>query len=81
MQWTAEGSVFGAVSLWVFWFVYEISLEPLNGFAPDSHRRRLGPRADEFEGQGQRSRSPGTNNCIIWPFQWPGCGLCLVKHL
>jgi len=31
-----QGSVFGAVSLWLF--VYEISPEPLNGFAPHSHR-------------------------------------------
>jgi len=31
-QSTAAGSVFGAVSLW--FLVYEISLKPLNGFAP-----------------------------------------------
>jgi len=37
-QWTAEGSVFGAVSLW-FLFVCEISPKPLNGFAPNSHGR------------------------------------------
>jgi len=34
MQITAEGSVFGAVSL-CFLFVCEISREPLNGFAPN----------------------------------------------
>ena len=39
MQWTAEGSISGAVSLMVF--VYEISRELLNGFAPNSHRRRV----------------------------------------
>ena len=38
---TAEGSVFGAASLW--FFVYEISLEPPNGFAPNSHGRVFGP--------------------------------------
>ena len=31
-------------------FVYEISPELLNGFAPNSHGRRLVPRSDEFEG-------------------------------
>ena len=34
-----QKAVFGAVSLW--FFVYEISLEPLNGFAPSSHRRHV----------------------------------------
>jgi len=49
-QWTAKGSVLGAVSL-VFLFLYETSREPLNGFAPYSHGRRLVPCSDEFEGQ------------------------------
>ena len=39
-QWTVEGSVFGTVSLW-FLSVDEISLQPLNGFAPNSHGRRF----------------------------------------
>jgi len=39
-QRTAEGSVCGAVSL-CFLFVYEIRREPLNGFAPNSHERRV----------------------------------------
>jgi len=34
---TMEGSVFGAVSLWFFLFVFEISPELLNRFAPNSH--------------------------------------------
>jgi len=55
-HWTVEDSDFGAVSL-CFLFVYEISLEPLNGFAPNSHGRRfMVPRSDEFEGQGQISK-------------------------
>ena len=63
---SAEGSVFGAVSL--FLFVYEISLEPPNGFAPDSHGRRVwSPRSDEFDGQGQRSRSPGSTTAFSAP--------------
>ena len=40
-----------------FLFVYEISLELLNGFVLNSHRGCVW--SDEFEGQGQRSRSPG----------------------
>jgi len=30
-----------APSVWAFLFVYEISQEPLNGFAPNSHGRRV----------------------------------------
>jgi len=37
---SAEGSVFGAVSL-CFLFVYEMPREPLNGLAPNSHGRRV----------------------------------------
>jgi len=37
----------------------------------------LVPRSDEFEGQGQRSRSPGTKT-FFRPFRRPACGLCLV---
>jgi len=36
-----------------FLFAYEISLEPLNGFTPNSQGRRLVPRSDEFECQVQ----------------------------
>ena len=41
MQWTAEGSVFGVVSLWSVFFVCEISWELLNEFAPNSHGKRV----------------------------------------
>jgi len=40
MQSSAQGSVIGAVSL-CFLFVYEIFREPLNGYAPNSHGRRV----------------------------------------
>jgi len=40
MQWTEEGSVFGAISL-CFLFVYEISLEQLTRFVPNSNGRRV----------------------------------------
>jgi len=53
-QWTAQGSVFGAVSLW-FLSVYEISPKPLNGFAPNSRGRRVWSLRRVW-----RSRSPGT---------------------
>jgi len=32
---------FGVVRLWPFLFVYEISLEPLDGFAPNPHGRHV----------------------------------------
>jgi len=53
-----------------FLFVYEIhvSLELLNRFAPNSHGRRLVAHSNEFEVQGQRPRSPGTQNGIFGPF-------------
>jgi len=38
----------------------------------------LVPRSDEFEGQCQRSSSPGTTNGIFG-FRRPPCGLSLVK--
>ena len=40
MQWTAQGSVL-APSVCGFFCLYEISPEPLNGFVPYSHRRRV----------------------------------------
>jgi len=81
-QWTAEGSVFGAASLLVF--VYEISREPLNGFAPKfTWKSCLVPCSDEFKGQDQRSIAKVTRdtNGIFGPFRRPACGLCLLKHL
>ena len=47
-------------------YPYEISREPLNGFALNSHGRGLlsFARTDEFE--GQRSRSPGTETNEIF---------------
>ena len=41
----------------------------------------LVPRSDEFECQGQMSKSPGTKIGIFRPFRRPVCSLCLVKHL
>ena len=68
-QWTAEGYVFGAVSL-CFLFVCEISREPLDGFAPNSHGKRVGSLATmslKIEVKGQSSRSPGDKNSIFSP--------------
>ena len=41
-----------------FLFVYEISREPLNGFAPNSHTGKtcLVPRSDEFECQDRTNK-------------------------
>jgi len=64
----------------VFLFLYEISPEPLNRFAPNSHRRRVWSVAWtnlKLKGQGHQ----GQKNGIFQPFRQPACGLCLVKHL
>jgi len=56
LQWTAEGSVL-AQSVLCFFFVYEISLELLNGFAPNSHTRRVWSLTRvslKVEGQGHQ---------------------------
>ena len=53
-----------------FLFVYEISREPLNGFAPYSHGRRVWPLARtslKVRVEVHRSRSPGTQNGIFGP--------------
>ena len=71
-QWTAEGSVFGAVSL-----CNEISPEPLNGFAPNSHGRRVWSLAQT----SLKVKVTWDKNGIFRPFPRPACGLCLVKHL
>jgi len=39
-----------------FLFVYEISPEPLNGFAPIDREDVSGPSSHEFKCQGQRSK-------------------------
>jgi len=59
---------------WTFLFVYEISLEPLNGYVPNSQGRRVWTSLN-VKVEGKRSRSPGTKNGIFWPFRWPACFL------
>jgi len=59
----------------------EISWEPLNGFAPNSQRRRvwsvawksLKVKVKGQDHQGQKRH--------FQPFRRPACGSCLVKHL
>ena len=80
MQWTAEGSVFSAVSLWFFVCVWNISGTAERTCTKFTRKTCLVPHSDVFEGQGQRSRSPGQKQ-HFQPFWWPACGLCLVKHL
>jgi len=57
-QWTAEGSVCGAVSLWSFVCVWNIPATAERICAKFTRKTCLVSRSDEF--QGQRSRSPGT---------------------
>jgi len=68
--------LFLALSVW-FLFVYEISREPQNGFAPNSHERRVWSLARmslKVKVKGQGSRSWGTKRHFR-PFRRPGCGL------
>jgi len=58
MQWTAEAYFWRRQSVF-FWFVYEISRELLNGFASNSHGRRVWslPRTSlkvKVKGQGHQ---------------------------
>jgi len=67
-----------------FFFVYKISREPLNEFAPNSHGIHvwfLARTSLKLKVKSQRSRSPGTKNGIFRPCRLAACGLCLVKHL
>jgi len=58
-------------SVWGFLFLYKISWEPLNGFTPNSHGRRVVPRSVKRQGhQGQKRH--------FRPFRRPACGLWLV---
>jgi len=66
-QWTAEGSVFGAVTLRFL----------LND--KFTWKACLVSCSDEFEGQGQRSKVKVTGTKTA--FLRPACDLCLVKHL
>ena len=59
-QSTAEGSVFGAVSLWFFVCLWNISGAAERICTKFTRKTCLVPRSDKFEGQAQRSRSPGT---------------------
>jgi len=56
------------LALSVTLFVYEISLELLTGFMPYSQGRRVWSLPDEFECQGQRSRSSGTKTAFCCHF-------------
>ena len=76
--------LFLALSVCDFFFVYEISREPLNGFAPNSRGKRVfGPSLgrvwrsrSKVKGQGHQGQKRHFS-----AFQRPACGLCLVKHL
>jgi len=79
---SAEGSVFGAISLWFFVCVWDISGTAERICTKFRGKTCLVPHSEEFEGQGRRSRSKsGTKSGIFRPFRRPVCGLCLVKYL
>ena len=69
-QWTAEGSVCGAVSPWFFVSVWNISGTAERIWAKFTRKTGLVPRSDEFEGQGQWSKVKVTRdkNGIFGPF-------------
>jgi len=58
-----------------FLFVYKISQEPLNGFAPNSHRRCVWSLAETR----LKVKVTRDKNGIFWPFRQPACPWCLVK--
>ena len=67
------------------WFLFCLCMkylaELLNGFAPNSQRRRVWSIPwTSLKVRGQRSRSWGTKNGILGLRRLP-CGLCFVKHL
>jgi len=64
MQWTAQGSVFGTVCD-LFVCVWNISGSVEWTCAKFTRKTWLVPRSDQFEGQGQRSKTPGTKNGIF----------------
>ena len=79
-QCTAEGSVFGAVSLWFFVCVWNTPGTAERICAIFTRKTCLVPRSEDFESQGQRSKVkvPRDKNGIFRPLRRPACGLCLV---
>ena len=65
-QQTVEGSVFGTVSLCFFCLSISGTAEWI--CAKFTRKMCLVPRSDEFEGQGQSSRSPWTKMAFFGPF-------------
>jgi len=65
-QWTAVGSGFGAISLWFFVCVWNISGTDEWICARFTRKTCLVPHSDEVK--GRRSRSPGTKTAFFSPF-------------
>ena len=66
-----------------FLFVYEISPEPADGFAPNSRGRRvwsLDRKSLDVKVKGQRSRSPGTKTGFSADISVPLNGLATNSH-
>jgi len=64
----SEGSDFGTVT---FLLVYEISQEPLNGFASNSQGRHIWSRTRT----SLNIKVTRDKKAIFRPFRWPACGL------
>jgi len=59
---------FGAVSLWFFVCVWNISGNRWTDFHQIHTEDVFGPCSDEFEGQGPKARPPGTKTEFFGPF-------------
>jgi len=64
-----------------FLFVYEISREPLNRFAPNSHGRRIGPSLGRVWRSTSNVKVTRDKNGIFSAIRRPACGLSLLKHI
>ena len=64
-----------------FLYVYELCQEPPNGFAPNSHGRRVWPRAQTSLKVGSKIKVTRDKKWHFRPYWWPASRLCLVKHL
>ena len=64
-----------------FLFVYEISLEAPNGFAPNSHGRRVWSLARTNLNVNVKDQGYQEKHGIFRPGRRPACRLFLVKHL
>ena len=68
-------------SVCVFVCVCEISREPLNGFAPNSHGRGVWSLVRTSLKVKVKCHGHHVQKLYFWPFRRPACCLCLVNIL